>query len=302
MPFDPRASVEVVRDYARRAVDLDRQLVLFPEAFVGGYPRGLTFGASVGRRTPEGRDWFRRYHEAAVDLDGPEVAELCGIAAATGLVMVVGVIERSGGTLYCTAVWLDPEEGVVGTRRKLLPTGTERVVWGSGDLSRTPVHQTRVGRVGAAICWENYMPLLRTYMYSKGVQIWCAPTADDRDGWVATMRHIALEGRCFVLAANQFVRRSDYPVDYPLDAPAEEVLCTGGSVIVDPLGTVLAGPEREGEALLCADLDLADIPRATLDFDAVGHYSRSDLFSLHVDTRPQHLVDDGTSDRPPVRP
>lgn len=290
VPFDADASVEIVRTYAEEASSQGCELVLFPEAFLGGYPRGITFGATIGRRTSEGREWFRRYHAAAVEIDGPQVRELERIAADTRTTLVVGIIERDGGTLYCAVVWIDPDDGLVGTRRKLLPTGTERIVWGQGDLARPAVVDTAVGPVGAAICWENYMPLLRTFMYDQGVKIWCAPTADDRPGWEATMRHIALEGRCFVLSANQFVRRSDYPDDYPLDVPPETVLSEGASMIVDPLGRVLAGPERSGEALLVAELDLDDIARSQLDFDAVGHYARADLFQLEVSTRAQQLV------------
>lgn len=290
VPFDTPASVASLAGLAAEAAGNGCDLVLFPEAFLGGYPRGLTFGATVGSRDAEGREWFRRYHAAAVDLDGPVVGELEAIAAELGLVIVVGVIERSGGTLFCTVITLDPQNGLIGRRRKLMPTGTERVVWGTGDLSQPAVLQTRLGTVGAAICWENYMPLLRTYMYSQGVELWCAPTADAREGWEATMRHVALEGRCFVLSANQFIRRSDYPDDYPLDLAPDTVLCDGASMVVDPLGNVLAGPVRDGCATLVVDLDLDDIPRATLDFDVVGHYARPDLFALEVDTRPRSVV------------
>lgn len=290
VPFDPDASVDVVRNYALDAAAQGCRLVLFPEAFIGGYPRGITFGATIGRRESEGREWFRRYHAAAVEIDGPQVRKLELIAAETKMTLVVGVIERAGGTLYCAVVWVDPDRGVIGTRRKLLPTAAERIVWGQGDLSQPTVVDTQIGPVGAAICWENYMPMLRTYMYSHGVRIWCAPTADDREGWEATMRHIALEGRCFVLSANQFIRRKDYPDDYPLDVPADQVLSTGASMIVDPLGRVLAGPERDGEKLMVATLDLGEIERAHLDFDVVGHYARGDLFSLEVNTRSQQVV------------
>ncbi|SNQ49746.1 putative Aliphatic nitrilase [Frankia canadensis] len=284
VPFDANASLERARRLAVQAADDGSRFTLFPEAFLGGYPREMTFGATVGRRSAEGREWYRRYHQAAIELDGPQVAELERISRDTDMTLAIGVIERSGGTLYCTALVIDPGDGLIGWRRKLLPTAAERVVWGQGDLSRPPVVPTRHGQVGVAICWENYMPLLRTYMYSQGVRIWCAPTADDRDGWEATMRHIALEGRCFVLSSNQFSRRSDYPEDYPLDVPPGEILSTGGSMIVDPFGQVLAGPERSGEAVLTATLDLDEIPRSQLDFDVVGHYSRGDLFTLSVST------------------
>ena len=168
----------------------------------------------------------------------------------------------------------------------------ERLVWGFGDGSTLPVFETPLGRLGAVICWENYMPLLRTAMYAQGIGLYCAPTVDDRETWVPTMRHIALEGRCFVLSTCQFARRADYPADYqPVqgDAP-DTVLIRGGSCVVNPLGQVLAGPVYDQPAIVTADLDLNDIPRATLDLDVVGHYARPDIFQLRVNTHPTQAV------------
>jgi len=168
----------------------------------------------------------------------------------------------------------------------------ERLIWGFGDGSTMPAIGTEFGILGAAICWENYMPLFRTAMYAKGVSLWCAPTVDDRESWQPTMQHIALEGRCFVLSACQYLTRADCPDDYhPIqgDAP-DTVLIRGGSVIVSPLGQVLAGPLRDGEGILTADLDLREIPRGKFDFDVVGHYARPDVFSLSVDERPKPAV------------
>ncbi|MGD9990534.1 nitrilase-related carbon-nitrogen hydrolase [Pseudonocardia sp.] len=290
VPFDAEASLSELDGLAAEAAARGCRLAVFPEAYVGGYPRGFAFGSVFGSREPEGREWFRRYHDAAVDLNGSARRELERIAGAHDVLLVGGVIEKEGGTLYCTAVWVDPEQGLLNSRRKLMPTGAERIAWGSGDLSRPPVVQTRYGRIGVAICWENYMPLLRTYMYAQGVQIWCAPTADPRETWESTMRHIALEGRCFVLSSNQFIRRGDYPEDYPVGGAPSDVMCDGASMIVSPLGEVLAGPERERSTLLVADLDMGDIARGNLDFDPVGHYARADLFSLDVDTRPQAVL------------
>jgi nitrilase len=204
----------------------------------------------------------------------------------------VGVVERdtdfSTGTLFCTTLYFNPEGELLGKHRKLKPTGSERLIWGEGDGSTLTVLQTEIGRIGGLICWENYMPLARTAMYAKGVEIYLAPTADARDTWTATMRHIACEGRCFVLGCNQFSTKSMYPADLELaeeldDLP--EVLCRGGSVIVSPLGEVLAGPLYGEEGTLFADLDLADVVESRYDFDAVGHYARSDVLQLLLNER-----------------
>lgn len=173
-----------------------------------------------------------------------------------------------------------------------MPTAAERLVWGQGDGSTLPDVDSPAGRVGAVICWENYMPLLRTAMYAQQVEVYCAPTVDDRDVWQHTMAHIALEGRCFVLSACQFIRRSDYPPDYAsaIEVSGDDPLIRGGSVIVDPLGQVLAGPLFGEAGILYADVDLAERTRSHLDLDVVGHYARPDVFSLTVDDRPRSAV------------
>jgi nitrilase len=289
--FDRERTLVKLADLAADAARSGADLAVFPEAFVGGYPRGVTFGTVLGDRTPEGRDHFRRYWESAVDVPGPDVDRLAEVARATGLHLVVGVVEREGGTLYCTVLFLSPD-GYLGKHRKLMPTAAERLVWGFGDGSTLPVLDTPLGRLGAVICWENYMPLLRMAMYARGIQLYCAPTADDRETWLSTMRHIALEGRCFVLSCNQFARRRDYPadVDNVLAREPDDLVMSGGSCIVGPLGQVLAGPDREGETILCADLDLAEIPRAKFDFDVAGHYARPDVFRLVVDEAPHPVA------------
>ncbi len=298
--FDRERTLERVAGWTSQAAGGGAELVVFPEAFLSGYPKGSDFGAVVGVRTPEGREWFRRYHESGVDVPGPAVDRLGEIAAAHRVHLVIGVIERTPGTLYCTALFLGPDGRLLAKHRKLVPTAMERLIWGSGDGSTIEVVDTPLGRIGAVICWENYMPQLRLAMYAQHVEIYCAPTVDERETWLPTMRHIALEGRCFVLSANQFARRSDFPADYPVGEPGtDEVLIAGGSCIIDPFGQVLAGPDREGEAVLFADLDLAQIPRARFDLDVVGHYARPDVFRLHVDTRSKRAV---TWDREPGHP
>jgi nitrilase len=286
--FDLAGTLEKVRGLTADAASQGAELVVFPEAFVSAYPRGIDFGARVGSRTPEGREWFRRYWESCVDLPGPAVTEIGQAARDASVHLVIGVIERDRGTLYCTVLFFANDGSLLGKHRKVMPTAAERLVWGFGDGSTLSVFDTPHGRLGAAICWENYMPLLRMHLYAQGIEIYCAPTADDRETWLATMRHIALEGRCFVLSANQFTTRGDYPADYPAiqGNDPKTVMSRGGSCIVGPLGQVLAGPSREGPEILIADLDRREIPRSKYDFDVVGHYARPDIFRLNVNCRP----------------
>jgi nitrilase len=293
--FDREGTLARVRTLGTQAAADGAKLIVFPEAFVSGYPRGLDFGARVGSRTAEGREMFRRYWESAVDVPGPECGVLADVARDARAHLVIGVIERDGGTLYCSVLFFGPDGQMLGKHRKLMPTAAERLVWGFGDGSTMPVLDTPIGRIGAVICWENYMPLLRMHMYGQGIQLYCAPTADDRDSWLPTMRHIALEGRCFVLSANQFARRSDYPDDYPAvqGNDPRTIMSRGGSCIIDPLGRILAGPLFDDPGILSADLDLDEIARGKFDFDVVGHYARPDVFRLVVNTAATPSVTSG---------
>jgi len=288
--FDRARTIEKLRRLTAEAAAKGASLVLFPEAFVSGYPKELDFGARVGRRTPEGREDFRRYFESALELGGPDETAIGRAARENKVHLVVGVMERDGGTLYCTVLFYGPDGTLLGKHRKLMPTAMERLIWGFGDGSTLAALDTPLGRLGAVICWENYMPLLRAAMYAKGVEVYCAPTADGRPTWLPTMQHIAQEGRCFVLSACQYLTRADCPADYPADCAPETVLMRGGSCVVSPLGRVLAGPHFEGPAILTAEIDLAEIPRGKYDFDVVGHYARPDVFQLHVNERPMPAV------------
>ncbi|XP_047941005.1 bifunctional nitrilase/nitrile hydratase NIT4A [Salvia hispanica] len=306
--YDTPATLDKAERLLAEAASYGSQLVVFPEAFIGGYPRGSTFGVSIGNRTAKGKEEFRKYHAAAIDVPGPEVERLAAMAAKYKVHLVMGVIERDGYTLYCTVLFFDPQGHFLGKHRKVMPTALERIIWGFGDGSTIPVFDTPVGKIGAAICWENRMPLLRTAMYAKGVEIYCAPTADSRDVWQASMTHIALEGGCFVLSANQFCRRKDYPPppDYVFsgteeDLIPESVVCAGGSVIISPSGAVLAGPNYDGEALISADLDLGEVARAKFDFDVVGHYARPEILSLVVKDHPMAPVSFASASENPHR-
>ncbi|MBI1299448.1 nitrilase [bacterium] len=295
--FDREASVDKACQLTHEAAAQGAQLVLFPEAFIPAYPRGLSFGAVVGSRSAQGRRTWQRYWANAVDVPSPATVALGDAARQAGVFLAIGVIERdgdsSGGTLYCTVLYFGPTGQLLGKHRKLKPTASERLIWGEGDGSTLTVLDTEVGKIGGLICWENYMPLARMALYGKGVEIYLAPTADSRDTWQATMQHIACEGRCFVLGCNQYVTKSMYPADLPgveelADQPEE--MCRGGSVIVSPLGKVLAGPLYDQEGILYAELDMAEVAQSKFDFDVTGHYARPDVFQLVVNEQPVSSV------------
>ncbi len=296
--FDREKTVAKACRLIKEAAEAGAQLLLFPEAFVPAYPRGLSFGTVVGSRTPEGRLTWQRYWANSVDVPGPATEALGDAACEAGVYVAIGVVERdstfSGGTLFCTTLYFGPDGTLLGKHRKLKPTAAERLIWGEGDGSTLTVLETELGKIGGLICWENYMPLARMAMYGKGVQLYLAPTADQRVSWQATLQHIACEGRCFVLGCNQFVTKEMVPQDLVgvADLAAQpEILSRGGSAIISPLGEVLAGPLYDQEGILYADLDLAEVARSKLDFDVVGHYARPDVFQLTVNERPMPAVE-----------
>lgn len=296
-----------VKEAAAQGVDL----ILFPEVYLGGYPRFATFGAKIGQRTPDGYQQYLTYFQGAIDLgDTPQGAdddwihrrlptsenglrgdgireELERIAQETGVYIVTGVLERSGGTLYCSVVYVDPAKGVVGKRRKIQPTASERLIWGQGQPKSLKAISTTIKGVkiclAAAICWENFMPLLRQALYQQNVNLYLAPTADARPTWLPLMETIAYEGRCFVMSANQAVRDDQLP-EWITEIKREgKMVSPGGSCIISPFGQVLAGPlwDKDGE-LLIQELDFEECERGRLDLDVAGSYSRNDSFHLEV--------------------
>ena len=290
-PEGTRATLARVLEFEDEIKGHELGLVVMPEALLGGYPKGEGFGTLLGYRQQEGREAYARYFAEAITIPGPEIEVLADLSNRTGAMLEVGVIERDGSTLYCTQVYLDPEQGYIGKHRKLMPTGTERLIWGQGDGSTLFVAETEIGKIGGAICWEHYMPLLRTAMYAKGVEIWAASTVDARDVWQASMRHIATEGRCFVISACQYQPpAAELGQVNPTGWPEDEPLIDGGSMICDPYGNVLAGPLRGEEGMVTAEIDLAILPEARYDLDAVGHYSRPDVFQLSVDEHEKRAV------------
>lgn len=288
--FDLEESIAKVVDWIDKGRGAGCQLLLFPESFLPGYPRGLRFDAVVGRRTEASRDTWLDYWQNSVDVQSDTVRPIQEAIKKAEIFVALGVTEREsvGGSLYCSLLYFAPDGSILGSHRKLKPTGLERYIWAEGDGNALHTYDSPLGKIGGLICWENYMPLARMALYQKGVEIYLAPTADARPSWQSTMQHVALEGRCFVLAANQFIRKSDYPERYQADILHElAVMSAGGSVIYSPLGEVLAGPLWNEEGLLTADLDFSLLVKSKLDFDVVGHYARSDVFKFAVPAQPE---------------
>lgn len=284
--FDKNRTLNIVADWTEKAAQEGAQLVLFPEAFIPCYPRGLSFGAVVGSRKAEGREHWLKYNSESVVVPSTDTERLAQIAKEHQVYLIIGIIEKDQtSSLYCTMLYFSPDGKLMGKHRKLKPTGSERIIWGEGDGSDLHVFDTPFGKLGGLICWENYMPLARFALYQQNIQIYLAPTADHRESWTASMQHIACEGRCFVLGCNQYVEKSDYPEAFQAEITDQpDIMSKGGSVIVDPLGNIIAGPLWDQEGILFADIDVEDTVRGKLDFDATGHYNRPDVFEFRVKT------------------
>jgi len=266
------------------------ELLVFPESFIPGYPRGFSFGAKIGSRTEEGRKLYREYRENSIDLDSEDKNFLEELSKTTNTYLVIGATEKTNlnGSLYCSMLYISPKKGLLGVHRKIKPTGTERLIWAEADGESLTTFQTKIGRLGGLICWENYMPFARMAMFQKGIEIYIAPTADSRDTWLATTQHIAIEGRCFVLACNQYFTKAMYPEKYQhllVDQP--KLSCPGGSVIISPMGKIIAGPLQNEAGVLIATLNLNEIAESKLDFDVAGHYARNDIFEFKVNKQPE---------------
>jgi nitrilase len=296
--MDREATLDKAVELTAKAAADGARIVVFPEVFIPGNPiwtdaRPIWDGDGA---------WYAMLVDQAVTVPGPVTDRLGAAAQDAGVYVVMGVDEREphGTTIYNTILYFGPDGSLLGKHRKLMPTGSERTVWGIGDGSMPPVIDTPYGRLGGLICWENYMPMARFYLYASGVDIWVAPTLDGGDGWVATMRHIALEGRCYVIGVNPCMHLDQIPAGFPDRDRAwraheenGEWVEPGNSIIVDPTGTVLAGPARHEETILTAQIELSAVHAARRYFDPVGHYNRPDIFQLTVDTRPRPAVRTG---------
>lgn len=287
--FNKGATLARCRELVAEASTHKPDLIVFSESFIPAYPRGLSFGTVIGSRSEKGRKQWERYFANAVDVPGDETRIIEEMSRESGAFISMGITERDGRSLYCTQLLFSPEKGLAGSHRKIKPTAAERIIWAEGDASSLTTYRTDFGLLGTLICWENFMPMARMALYSKGVNIYIAPTADNRDTWQTAIRHIAFEGRCFVISCNQFARVEDYPEGIPVEQEKTDhgIISAGGSAVVAPTGDYIAGPVYGREEILYADLDMDLVPRLSLDLDVAGHYNRPDIFNLPVKELPE---------------
>jgi nitrilase len=296
--LDRKKTIEKAVQLVNKAASDGAELVVFPEAFISGYP------AWIWRLRP-GSDWgtseelHSRLLDSSVDISAGDLKPLCDAAKKNKVSIVCGMNERDGllskATLYNTVVVIGVNGEILNHHRKLMPTNPERMVWGFGDGSGLNVVETPAGRVGTLLCWENYMPLARYSLYSQGVEVYIAPTYDSGDGWLGTMQHIAREGRCWVISSGVAITNSDIPADFPdredLYPAAEEWINPGDSAVIAPGGEIVAGPLHQEKGILYAEIDSKRVGISKRDLDITGHYSRPDIFTLSVNTKPQSPVE-----------
>jgi len=288
--FDKKKSLDKLEKLVIKHATNGVQLVLFPESFIPGYPRGFSFGTVIGKRSEAGKKLYATYHKNSIDLESNDLVRLVKIAKSNKVYLIIGVTEKQNknGSLFCSMLYISPKKGLLGVHRKVKPTGAERLIWAESDGKDLVSYDTKIGKLGGLICWENYMPLARMAMYQQGIQIYLAPTADGRKSWINTMQHIAMEGRCYVLGCNQYFNKSMYPKKYQnLIDDTTENISKGGSVIVGPDGKIIAGPLWDKSGALVATLDLDILINSKFDFDPAGHYNRPDIFDLNVNGQPK---------------
>ena len=286
--FDKDACLDQALAWIRRASEREAELIVFPELFIPGYPFGMNFGFSTGQRNAAGRADWKRYYEASILVPGPETDALGAAAKAANAWVSIGVSERDAvtGTLYNSNLIFSPDGAIVSAHRKLKPTGSERVIWGDADRGFFPMAETPWGPVAGLICWESYMPLARAALYQKGLTIYLSPNTNDNPEWQDTIKHIAIEGKCFFVNSDMLITKESYPKDlqtYERDvAPLPEKICRGGSCVVDPYGHYLTEPVWDEEAVILADLDMSQVYASRMEHDPCGHYARPDVLELRV--------------------
>lgn len=286
--FDKKATLEKVVRQIQEAAANGAELIVFPESLVPCYPYGLTFGFTVGSRKEEGRKDWKMYYDNAV-LVPDDTVSLAAAAKKARAWVSIGVTERDpvNCSLYCTNLVFSPEGKLASVHRKIKPTGSERYIWADSHVPETyfPVVDTPWGRMGSLICWENYMPLARVALYQKGISLYLAPNTNDNPEWQDTIRHIAIEGHCYVFNVDQYFTRDMYPADLLEQEEIgrlNDIVCRGGSCIIDPYGHCVTEPVWDKEAIVYADLDMDKVPMSRMEFDATGHYTRPDILELKV--------------------
>jgi nitrilase len=289
--LDRAGTLDRLEERTAEAAAAGAGLVVFPETFVPAYPSSIWAKALAGWAEPGAEEAFALLHRESLELPGPDADRVGAIAREHAVWLVVGVNEldpRRPGTLYNSLLYYSPQGELALHHRKLVPTNHERLVWGQGDGRGLRALETELGRIGGLICWENYMPLARFSLYESGLEIYIASTADDGDAWQATLVHLARESRAFVIAPCHFQRASSYPADFPLRALLEgrDLLGRGGSAILAPDGSYLAGPLYDEEGILYAELEPDLLLRSRQRFDPAGHYNRPDVFQLNVRDQP----------------
>jgi nitrilase len=277
--FERDATIDRIAEIAAQAGGKDARLVLFPEAFIPAYPSSRWARYLAGWQDSKGA--YAKLARASLELPGPDSDRLGAIAQEHGLWLAVGANELDRGTIYNVLLLYSPDGELALHHRKLVPTNHERLVWGPGDGGGLEAVETGLGRVGGLICWENLMPLARFSLYESGVEIYLAPTADDSEQWHDSIRHIARESRAFVLSCCVFQRASSYPEDVRI-AEGDDLLGRGGSAILAPDGSYLAGPLWDEEGILFAELDPQRLYEERQRFDPAGHYHRPDVFRLKI--------------------
>lgn len=283
--FDKNKCIEKTVDLIQEAAKQSAQLIVFPELFVPGYPYGMTFGFNVGSRNEDGRKDWKLYYDNSILVPGEETKTIALAAKEAHAYVSIGVSERDAvsGTLYNTNLFFTPEGELASVHRKLKPTGAERVVWGDADKGYFPVLDTPWGPMGSLICWESYMPLARVALYEKGVSLYISPNTNDNSEWQSTIQHIALEGHCYFINCNMYFTKEMYPKNLHCNEEIDklsDIVCRGGSCIIDPYGHYETQPVWDQEAIIYADLDMEKVPASKMEFDVCGHYSRPDVLKF----------------------
>ena len=287
--FDKDKCVEKIITLIGEAAAKGAELIVFPELFIPGYPYGMTYGFTVGSRSRAGREDWKTYYDNSILADGAEMQRIVDCAKEHSVYVSVGYSERDAvtATLYNSNIMIAPD-GQTMNHRKLKPTGSERVIWGDADKDFFPVMETPWGPMGNLICWESYMPLARVALYQKGVALYISPNTNDNEEWQNTIRHIAIEGHCFFINADMYFTKDMYPKTASGDeeiAKLNDIVCRGGSCVIDPYGHAVSETVWDKEEIIYADLDMQKVPASRMEHDVCGHYARPDVLKLSVEDK-----------------